>query len=89
MAFERFKSIFRRKKDEDIGLTDISEPIAPPVPRPSGMTMESATTDNMKAKMDLLVTQVEALNVRYETLNERLQNIERMVQEIYMIAKRR
>ena len=88
MVFGRFKSIFRRKKTED-ALSDLG-PLPPPVSTyPSGsMSMESTASDNMKAKMDLLMTQVEALNVRYETLNERLKNIERMIQEIYMIAKR-
>ena len=56
------------------------------LPKPS--MSETSTTDNMKAKMDLVLTQLESLNVRYETLNQRLSNIERMVQEIYVIAKR-
>ena len=46
-----------------------------------------ANVENMKAKMDLVLTQIQSLNVRYETLNERLQRIEQMIQEIYRIAK--
>jgi hypothetical protein len=82
MAFERFKGIFRRKKEEPLALPESSLPNLPKV------TPETASTENMKAKMDLLLTQLESLNVRYETLNQRLQNIERMIQEIYVIAKK-
>lgn len=81
MAFEGLKKIFGRKKE------------LPPIPKeilelPKTVTAESSDTGNLKAKMDLLLTQLESLNVRYETLNQRLANMERMVQEIYVIAKR-
>jgi phenylacetate-coenzyme A ligase PaaK-like adenylate-forming protein len=80
MVFERLKRIFGRKKEI---------PAAPGVPElPKVVTAETTTTENMRAKMDLLLTQLESLNVRYETLNQRLANVERMVQEIYVIAKR-
>lgn len=77
MAFERLKKIFRRKEE------------LPPVPEiPKTVTAETTTAENMRAKMDLLLTQLESLNVRYETLNQRLANVERMIQEIYAMAKR-
>jgi hypothetical protein len=80
MALEGLKNIFGRKKE----LPPL--PALPEPPKP--ITFEGASTENMKAKMDLLLTQLESLNVRYETLNQRLANVEKMVQEIYVIAKR-
>lgn len=46
-----------------------------------------ANAENVKAKMDLVLTQIQSLNVRQETLNERLNRIEKMIEEIYRIAK--
>jgi hypothetical protein len=80
MVFGVLKKIFARKKEL---------PVAPTVPEmPRLTTAEATTAENVKAKMDLLLTQLESLNVRYETLNQRLANVERMIQEIYVIAKR-
>jgi len=54
----------------------------------TGMTSSGETNiENVKAKMDLVLTQIQSLNVRYETLNSRLERIEQMIQEIYRIAK--
>lgn len=73
---------FWKKKEKDI---DIMKNI-PPLPDLPKMTGD-ANAENVKAKMDLVLTQIQSLNVRYETLNERLQRIEQMIQEIYRIAK--
>ena len=80
MVFESLKNIFGRKKELP------AAPLVSQMPKP--ITAEATTTENVKAKMDLLLTQLESLNVRYETLNQRLANVERMIQEIYVIAKR-
>jgi hypothetical protein len=82
MVFEKLKGIFSRKKKEPLTLPEKTLLIAPQV------TPETTSAENVKAKMDLVLTQLESLNVRYETLNQRLQNIEKMVQEIYVIAKK-
>jgi hypothetical protein len=82
MVFEKLKGIFGRKKEEPLPSMGST---LPPLPK---VTAEETSTENMRAKMDLLLTQLESLNVRYETLNQRMQNIEKMVQEIYVIAKK-
>lgn len=82
MVLDSLKEIFSRKKEPSM----ISN--LPKLETPKPVTAETASTENVKAKMDLLMTQIESLNVKYETLNQRLANIERMVQEIYVIAKR-
>jgi hypothetical protein len=74
---------FWKKKEKDIDFGTKNIPPMPDLPKMIGDT----NTENMKAKMDLVLTQIQSLNVRYETLNERLQRIEQMIQEIYRIAK--
>jgi len=51
------------------------------------MTPEAVTTENVKAKMDLVLAQVDSLRTQYETLNQRAQTIESMVREMYNMAK--
>ena len=87
MAFESLKRLFAIKKYDSYP-TSSSKSIVTTPSISAPITSESTSTENLKAKMDLLLTQVESLNVRYETLNQRLQNLEKMIQEIYMIAKR-
>jgi hypothetical protein len=73
---------FWKKKEKNLD-TDLKIPPLSDLPKMTG----EANAENVKAKMDLVLTQVQSLNVRYETLNERLQRIEQMIQEIYKIAK--
>ncbi len=74
---------FWKKKEKDIDV-DLKIPSSlSDLPKMTG----EANAENVKAKMDLVLTQIQSLNVRYETLNERLQRIEQMIQEIYRIAK--
>ncbi len=51
------------------------------------VTPEAVTTENVKAKMDLVLAQVDSLRTQYEALNQRTQTIESMVREIYNLAK--
>lgn len=67
-------SIFKRKKEE-------------PIPPARELTPEVVTTENVKAKMDLLLAQVDSLRTQYEALNQRIQTIEAMVRELYNMAK--
>jgi len=67
------------KKKEEIPL--------PPVEPPKPPTAEATTMENVKAKMDLILTQIDSLRVQNETLNERIKNIEKVVAEILTIAK--
>jgi len=75
--------IFRRKKEE--------------VPEPEEVpesTLGTVTVENVKAKMDLVLTrfekintQIDSLRVQNETLSERIKNIERLVTEIRSFCK--
>jgi len=67
----------KKKKFEDVSDVPMD------LPKITG----EANAENVKAKMDLVLTQIQSLNVRYETVNERLDRIEKMIQEIYRIAK--
>lgn len=50
-------------------------------------TPEVASMENIKAKMDLIQTEIDSLRVQNETLNERIKNMEKNVTEILGIAK--
>ena len=76
----RLKGIFRRREEP------IMEPVAE-LSRPE-ITPESASAENMKAKMDLVLTQLDSLSVKYNTLSEKIDRIERTLNEVYAIAKR-
>lgn len=65
--------ILRRKKEEPL-------PVEPEIPK-SELTAEAVTIDNVKAKMDSILIQL-------DTLNTRIEQMERMVREIYVIAKK-
>lgn len=79
--FSRFKGIFRRKKEEP--LPEIEKL---PILKPE-VTAETATIENVKAKMDLVLTQLDSLRAQYEAINERIITIERMLKELYSMAK--
>ncbi len=83
--FSKITGIFqRRKRTEDL-LKDL-----PPSPSPllaASVTAETATAENVKARMDLVLTQMDSLRVQYETMNERISNIEKMLKELYDMAK--
>lgn len=68
--FSRLK--FWRKKEEPLPPVEIKREIIP----------EATTMENLKAKMDLVLTQLDSLRVQNETLNERIKNIEKLVTEI-------
>ena len=76
-----FSLKFWKKKEK---VEDVDVPLdVPNLPKMTG----DANAENVKAKMDLVLTQIQSLGVRYETLNARLERIEQMIQEIYKIAK--
>lgn len=76
----RIKERFKRKKEE------------PVVEVPTGLvkpevSLEPVTIENVKVKMELVLTQLDSLRIQYETLNERIKNIERLVTEIRAYCK--
>ncbi len=84
-----FRLIFGGKKKElpaeEVPLTSYPPPYTPPVAQPSYPT--DASSENLKAKVDLMLTQIDSLKIEYEAINQRIQNIERMVRELYAMAK--
>ncbi len=60
----------------------------PPLPEiPRSVTSETTTIENVKAKMDLVLSRMESLMTEQEVLNQKIVNIERMVKELYAMAK--
>ena len=90
-----FKLIFGGKKKEppveEVPLTSYPPPYTPPVAQPDYSAQLSyptgAAAENLKAKVDLMLTQIDSLKTEYEAINQRIQNIERMVRELYAMAK--
>jgi hypothetical protein len=71
--------IFGKKKQEEA-----TQPInlsLPPV------TTETATIENVKAKIDLILSKLDSIKTEQETLNERINGIERILKELYTMAK--
>ncbi|MEM5794076.1 MAG: hypothetical protein QXS48_02525 [Candidatus Aenigmatarchaeota archaeon] len=77
-------SFLRRKKEPSIP-TELPElpplPPSPSLPKPEA-SVESSSIENLRVKIDLVLTHIDSLKTQYETLNERIKNIEQMVQEI-------
>ncbi len=73
----KIKEKLGKKKEEPLEELQIPEE----VPK-----LEPATLENMKAKMDLILTQMESLRIQNETLNERLKIIEKLLVEIKKLA---
>jgi hypothetical protein len=79
--FSKIKGIFRRKKEEPLPELEKLK-----LPKPE-ITTETATIENVKAKMDLVLTQLDSLRTQYEAMNERVITIEKMLKELYTMAK--
>lgn len=87
--FSRIAGLFRRKKkplDDDI-LKNLPRPPAAAAGMPRSITGEAVAAENVRARMDLVLTQMDSLRVQYETLNERLASVEKMIKELYDMAK--
>lgn len=84
--FSGLGRIFRRKKPDSMEFREETATLPmgslPPLP-----TAESTNVENVKARMDLVLTQMDSLRVQLETLNNRVVNIERMIRELYDMAK--
>ena len=80
-----FKLIFGRGKKKEPAQEFATQP---PASQPyASYSPEATATENLKAKVDLMLTQVDSLKIEYEAINQRIQNIERMVRELYAMAK--
>ena len=72
---------WKRKKDELPPIPSLEPPKVVPTP------FESTNIENIRAKMDLILTQIDSMRVQNETLSERIRNIEKISEEILKIAK--
>ena len=78
-----FFGIFRRKKEEPAKETPLT---AAPYPL-TAPTAETTTIDNVKAKMDLVLTELDSIRTQYQVLSGKVSSIEKMVKELYDMAK--
>ncbi len=81
-----FKIIFGRGKSRE-PVQDQLPPLPPSDIPPSQFQPSDVATNNLKSKIDLMLSQVDSMKVEYDAINQRLQTIERMVRELYMMAK--
>jgi hypothetical protein len=72
----RIRSKLGKKKDED-ELPPIED-----VETPATSELGEITVENVKAKMELMMTRLDSLSTQYAAMNERIKNIERLVTEI-------
>ncbi len=74
-------SIFKRKKKKELPPLEELPKIPEVSPTPE-KKLEESSVENLKVKMDLILTHLDSLKTQYEALNERIKNIEKMVEEI-------
>ena len=79
-----FRLLFGRRKEREESLSP--EP-AQVTAQPRATLPTDTTLENLKAKIDMMMAQVDSLKLEYDAMNQRMQNMERMIREIYMIAK--
>jgi hypothetical protein len=78
----RIIGIFGKREEK------LPEPEIPLTETPKfDITPEIATIENVRTKMDLVLTQLDSLRVQYQVLNEKVTNMERILQELYKMAK--
>lgn len=51
------------------------------------VTQETTTIENVKAKMDLVLSRMDSLRTQQEVLIERVNNAEKILKELYAMAK--
>jgi len=87
--FKKIRAKFRKKKYDDLSnLGDISEKL-PPVPegqQPMSQELQEQQNkirmDNVKAKLDLILTDLDNLKTQNQMTNERLKNIEKILADM-------
>lgn len=94
--FGSIKNIIIRKKEPEPLLEEPLEPLPPLRPErdaleslretplestPKYSEKETADISNIKAKMDLLLTEIDSIKIQNRTIDERLRNIEKLMAE--------
>lgn len=89
--FSRLNIFKRRPKEEE--KTDYSS-VGLPAPSlgmgrtPSTLiSNEIALQDNTRAKLDLMMTQIDGMRIQQESISERVQQIEKIVKQLLDMAK--
>lgn len=86
--FSRLNIFKRRPKEEE--KTDYSS-VGLPAPSlgrtPALLSSEIGAQDNARAKLDLMMTQIDGMRIQQESISERVQQIEKMVKQLLDMAK--
>lgn len=53
----------------------------------SGMTNEFAAQENMRAKLDLMLTQMDSMRIQHDSMSERIVQIEKIVKQLLDMSK--
>ena len=81
-------SWLRRKKKESLPLEPIEAAgVTERATRAVISGTEPVTMENVRAKLELMMTRLDSLSTQYAAMNERLKNIERLVTEIRSFCK--
>lgn len=67
--------------------TDTRFSMPSPAAKPSLVTSESVAQDNIRAKMELMATQIDSMRMQQESMNQRIVDIETMVKQLLIMAK--
>jgi len=62
-------------------------PVSPTPETKPEISSETTTIENLKAKMDLILTELDSLRTQYSALSNRIEKMEKMIEEIYKIAQ--
>lgn len=98
MGIFSFLNPFKKKQSEEKTSSEYSSVVSSPsfgstvsspyLPAPSTMSESSATQENMKAKLDLMMTQIDSMRMQSQSMNERIIQIENMVKTLLEMSKR-
>ena len=83
---DMIKGILKKKEEPKIlEPLPLQNPLEVPVHEKPAVPV---TVENIKTKIDLIISEIGSLKMRGETMDGKIAEIERMVREIYDIAKR-
>ena len=78
--FGRIFGIFRRKKRE-IPPEEIP-PVPEPIPAVGAAEAQKITLENIKARLDLVIAELDSVKTQNQAINERLKTIEKILTEM-------
>lgn len=78
--FSRIKGIFRRKEKPEIPSEEIGVEMIKPGPEVA--RIQKITMDNLNARLDLIMTELDSIKTQNRTINERLKAMEKILTEM-------